>query len=377
MSQAKAAIEHLSKEWLAERQLDNNLDNAWKNCTQMLYQGTIESLEACGELILRMDWISGLSAWVQCSEDNVLQMASHIQPEERSLFAYVLMFCQHRCLNGTEHSWVRMWSEDLDWSRVSVAAGSVPLLEDIPEWLIESLIMGLMDEVTIIPKEYATQERLGVENPFTICRYPVTQVLVETLIGEHQSEGLGPLYPIDSISWLEAIQLCNQLSAAFGLPTAYDMSTPTEPKRIASSEGFRLPTVKEWTLAASLRGSPVWKYAGAAELWTVGVYDSSGSEQVGRNKPNRLGLFDMSGNVWEWCWDHDEIYAHRKGGSWMSKEEACAITFESRRLKNCVLPTQGFRLCRSVFTEVDATPVESAEKERKNEREEEWDNWEW
>ena len=96
---------------------------------------------------------------------------------------------------------------------------------------------------------------------------------------------------------------------------------------------------------------------GNSDLWKVGTYDSNASDLVGSNTPNRMGIYDMSGGIWEWCWEHDDLYANRKGGSWMSKEEACRIQFKSKRLKTFVSPSQGLRLCRSIVNTPKPTPV--------------------
>ena len=72
----------------------------------------------------------------------------------------------------------------------------------------------------------------------------------------------------------------------------------------------------------------------------------------------------MSGNIWEWCWSDDSLYAERKGGSWMSKEKACELEFVSRRLKTYDGPAQGLRLCR-----IEVTPEHKAQPVV--------DDWEW
>ena len=129
---------------------------------------------------------------------------------------------------------------------------------------------------------------------FYIGQYPLTQWLWQAITGENPSRFKGDNRPVEMVSWHDAQDFIEKLKKETG-------------------REFRLPTEAEWEFAA--RGgikSEDYEYAGGNKLKEVGWYYENSYDEtkpVGLKFPNELGLYDMSGNVWEWCQDwYDEDY---------------------------------------------------------------------
>ena len=350
-------ITQLRNDWIVDRQADEELKGAWVNVSNMMFKGNITALMGASKLIAQMEWWNGLTEWIDFNAFDHPIISKSIHIEERALYAYVVLHCRHLALQSGTASWFQTAGEQLNWGMMAISAASVPTLGEIPDWLMEPVIMGCLQEVHI-PRDDNKQN-------LWMHTYPVTQALFEAITEENPSMSLGLMHPVDSISWYDAVQFCNTLSEAMGYEPVYTINATTVTVS-NNADGYRLPTATEWLEAARYNGNPTWSFAGHNELWMVGVYDANTSDHIGRNKPTPSGLYDMSGNIWEWCWSDDALYAERKGGSWMSKEQACELKFVSRRLKTYAGPAQGLRVCRIETIAEQPQPTEV-----------DVDDWEW
>jgi len=159
---------------------------------------------------------------------------------------------------------------------------------------------------------------------FYIGKYEVTQKLWKEVMGSNPSRFKGDDRPVEQVSWNDVQEFIRKLNKKTG-------------------GNYRLPTEAEWEYAA--RGgakSRGYKYAGSNNIGEVAWYDvNSGTHEVGTKKPNELGIYDMSGNVWEWCSDWKGDYSSGsqtnptgpssgssrvyRGGSWINIAWHCRV----------------------------------------------------
>ncbi len=226
----------------------------------------------------------------------------------------------------------------------------------------------------VTQKEYETYCRYGSSSPSVAC-------------------GKGDNYPAYYVNWYDAVVYCNLRSIAESLIPAYSINNETDPSKWSgrksdsgspakycgpssnnptwnsvnfneSADGYRLPTQAEWEYIARGGNKDTFTYSGSGTAGDVAWYkenSESKTHEVKQKKANSLGIYDMSGNVWEWCWDWDSTVTTGtpadgaasgssrvvRGGSWYDNANNAAVSIRGSNNPNYRFNYYGFRVVRN------------------------------
>lgn len=190
---------------------------------------------------------------------------------------------------------------------------------------------GLGKLVTAIPQDYY------------IGKYEVTQELWQAVMGENPSKNKGADLPVESVTWYDCQDFIKELNRLTG-------------------RCFRLPTTVEWVYAANGgNNGNGYKYSGSNKLSDVAWYDENSKDKthpIGTKLPNELGIYDMSGNVWEWCQTRElgkstkrnpigEEFYKLCGGSWSDNAKYCRSVYADKKKPSFYSVYLGLRLVLS------------------------------
>lgn len=188
--------------------------------------------------------------------------------------------------------------------------------------------------------------------------HPVTQAQYAAVTGTRPSTVYGDRLPVTDVSWWDAVRYCNARSEREGLRPVYriapsegDAAAGNGIERDQTADGYRLPDEAEWEHAC--RAGTTGPRYGALDA--IAWYrDNSGERihEVGGKSPNRWGLHDMLGNVWEWCWElyDPEVYGTYRvlrGGGWFDEHWSCRASVRRRSMSTFRIDDLGFRVARS------------------------------
>ena len=226
-----------------------------------------------------------------------------------------------------------------------------------------TFMMGASERDTEARVDARPRHKVTLTKDFWMGKYPVTQELWESVMGANPSRFKGSNRPVEQVSWFSVVEFCNKLSELEGLEPVYTVNGRNVTCNW-SAKGYRLPTEAEWEYSACA-GQRV-QYAGSNNVGEVAWhYDNSGREThpVGQKSPNNWGMYDMSGNVWEWVWDSWSDYDSSplldprgpvngferlyRGGSSFNYDREILLVNRFGNKPTYTSSFLGFRLCRT------------------------------
>ena len=177
-----------------------------------------------------------------------------------------------------------------------------------------------------------------LRRPFLLGVYEVTQEQYQRVMGSNPSKFVGPQYPVENVSWNDAMEFCRKLSSL--------------PEEKAAGRVYRLPTEAEWEYACRAGTTTTYSFGDDESLLSEYAWSRIDADDqthaVGQKKPNPWGFYDMHGNVWEWCGDlfNPSSGSARvdRGGSWNDFATDCRSASRSKNYPSFRYHYNGFRV---------------------------------
>ena len=228
-----------------------------------------------------------------------------------------------------------------------------------------SFLMGSPDDYMGANNAEKPQHQVRITRPFFLGIHEVTQGQYQAVMGENPSlfKGSDDL-PVEQVSWLDAVLFCNKLSEQEKKTPFYRING--REVTIAGGNGYRLPTEAEWEYACRAGSTTLYPFGDdMSKLGDHAWYESNSglkTHPVGQKRPNAWGLYDMLGNVWEWCqdWYEDGYYRASppadppgpseasarviRGGSWYYSAWYCRPAYRNRYVPEYRNYDLGFRV---------------------------------
>ena len=237
-----------------------------------------------------------------------------------------------------------------------------------------SFLMGADEDHRFAVFGSYPKHRVHITKPFWMALFPCAQLLCSDILPDHKNKYRNEYRPVDSLSWIDVIYFCNEMSRKEGLDPVYSLpdmlynslENNAKLQWNQNANGYRLPTEAEWEYCAKAGKDSI--FSGGEDLDRVGFFATNSSFKtslVGEKKPNSWGLYDMSGNVFEWVWDAssrsyttEDVWDPRhdrneqgfricRGGSWDSSAFECSTFFRNTIRADVEKGTIGFRLARN------------------------------
>ena len=243
------------------------------------------------------------------------------------------------------------------------AMAEVPIMVEVPilsyEWLLKNPFHdeGKINVVVVPPgkvlsKNKYNQREVTIDHSFEITKTLITKQQYQMLLGRDlptEYDEDGPTVPIRSINWFKAVEFCNALSRICGLEKAYLIIGKLvwlEASGYAKG-GWRLPTEDEWEYACRA-GDTRPQYGEINDIAWHKNNSQNRPHAVGEKVANQWGIFDMLGNVDEWCWDEREGNRVTRGGSFNTNEQDLSAYYSSNWNPDWGAHFLGFRCVRTV-----------------------------